>query len=58
MRLFVGFLIAFLLGVTCGLLHIPLPAPPNLLGATLVLVMTCGYLMTDLILTKRKRKRK
>lgn len=50
MKIFVGFIIAFLLGVTCRLLQIPLPAPPNLLGALLVLTITFGYLFVDFML--------
>lgn len=56
MKLFLGFVIAFLLGAICEVLRIPLPAPTNLLGATLVIVITCGYLAADMFLKKFKGK--
>lgn len=40
-----GFLLAFLVGALCRRFDVPLPAPPKLLGAVLVVVMTLGYLV-------------
>lgn len=38
---------AFLIGAACRWFDVPVPAPPKLLGALLVLAMTLGYLVTD-----------
>jgi XapX domain-containing protein len=38
-----GVLIGLLIGVACRVLDIPLPAPPKLTGALLVVAMTIGY---------------
>ncbi|MEL7536436.1 MAG: DUF1427 family protein [Pseudomonadota bacterium] len=43
----IGFALAFLIGVVCRLAAIPLPAPPVLIGALLVVAMTSGYALTD-----------
>ena len=47
MKLFLGFILAFLIGSGCRLLAIPLPAPTALLGAFIVLSLTSGYLVCD-----------
>jgi XapX domain-containing protein len=39
----VGLVLGFLIGLACRLLDIPLPAPPKLVGALLVVAMTLGY---------------
>ena len=51
-RLAIGFMLAFLIGVGCRLLEIPLPAPTALLGAFIVLALTSGYLLTDKALSR------
>lgn len=38
-----GVLIGLVIGVACRVLDIPLPAPPRLPGALLVVAMTVGY---------------
>jgi len=40
----VGILLALLIGAGCRLFGIPLPAPPTIQGALLVLAMTAGFL--------------
>jgi len=40
-----GYLLAFLVGALCRRFDVPLPAPPKLFGAVLVVVMTLGYLV-------------
>jgi XapX domain-containing protein len=40
----VGIALALLIGAGCRLLDIPLPAPPKIQGALLVLAMTVGFL--------------
>jgi len=47
MRLALGLLLAFLLGVATRLFRLPVPAPPSLLGATLVVAVTTGYLLAE-----------
>ncbi len=47
MKVTLGLLLALAIGVACQLAGIPLPAPPVLIGALLVLAMTLGYVVTD-----------
>jgi XapX domain-containing protein len=47
MKTVIGLLLAFVIGIACRLLDIPLPAPPALVGALLVLSMTVGYILMD-----------
>lgn len=47
MKIVLGFLLAFAIGVVCRVAFIPLPAPPVLIGALLVVAMTLGYVATD-----------
>lgn len=42
-----GAALAVLIGIGCRILDIPLPAPPRLQGALLVLAMTAGFLAAD-----------
>ena len=42
-----GLVLALLIGLGCRLLDIPLPAPPKLQGALLVVAMTLGFLVAD-----------
>ncbi|MEO1120356.1 MAG: DUF1427 family protein [Pseudomonadota bacterium] len=51
-----GLLLAFGIGVLCRAVSIPLPAPPVLIGALLVLAMTLGYVLTDRYLRSRPAK--
>ncbi len=50
----IGFVLAFGIGVVCRALEIPLPAPPVLIGALLVVAMTSGYILTDRFATRRE----
>jgi XapX domain-containing protein len=45
-----GVLIGLLIGAACRVLDIPLPAPPKLTGALLVMAMTIGYVASAAIL--------
>ncbi|PWG63511.1 DUF1427 family protein [Sediminicurvatus halobius] len=47
MKIAIGLLLGFVIGVVCRLSGVPLPAPPALLGALLVLAMTTGYLLME-----------
>ncbi|TVQ79028.1 MAG: XapX domain-containing protein [Bradymonadales bacterium] len=41
----IGFLLAFFIGLCCKRFDIPLPSPPTLYGASLVVSITLGYLL-------------
>ena len=56
MKIALGLLLAFAIGVGCRLAAIPLPAPPVLIGALLVLAMTLGYVVTDRYANGREAK--
>ena len=53
MKLLLGSLVAFLVGVGCRYFDLPVPSPPVLPGALLVVAMTLGYSGTDRVLTRR-----
>ena len=55
-RLIFGYLLAFSIGVICRLGAIPLPSPPVLIGALVVVAMTLGYIFADKFLAKRKAR--
>ncbi len=42
-----GLVLAFSIGAGARFLDIPVPAPPRILGALLVLAMTIGYVCAD-----------
>lgn len=48
-----GILLGLGIGAACRWIDIPLPAPPKLVGALLVVAMTVGFVATDLVLTTR-----
>lgn len=48
----IGLLLGFLIGVGCRWFDLPLPAPPRIVGALLVVFMTLGFLATDLALVE------
>lgn len=56
MKIAIGFALAFAIGVICRLVGIPLPAPPAIVGALLVVAMTAGYLITGRYALKRPNK--
>jgi len=56
MKIALGFLLAFAIGVVCRMAFIPLPAPPVLIGALVVLSMTLGYTAIDRLAGYRKAK--
>lgn len=45
-----GIGLGFAIGVGCRMLDLPLPAPPRLVGALLVVTITGGYLLTGLLI--------
>ena len=58
MKVLIGFILCFLIGVACRLSNIPLPAPPALVGALLVVAMTIGYSLTDKFAQHRQAQNK
>lgn len=50
MKIAIGLLVGFLIGVGCRYFDIPVPSPPVLPGALLVVAMTLGYTTTDRLL--------
>jgi XapX domain-containing protein len=45
-----GLLLAFGIGFGCRWIDIPVPAPPRLEGALLVVAMSAGFIATNLVL--------
>jgi XapX domain-containing protein len=48
-----GLALGFGIGAGCRWSEIPLPSPPQLVGALLVVAMTLGYAFTDRYLAKQ-----
>jgi XapX domain-containing protein len=46
----VGIILGLLIGASCRWFDVPVPSPPKLLGALLVVAMTTGYIATDKLL--------
>jgi XapX domain-containing protein len=47
LKMLIAIVIGTLIGVACRYFDVPVPAPPKLLGAILVLAMTLGYIGMD-----------
>lgn len=45
----VGVVLGLLIGVICRWFDLPLPAPPKLVGALLVVAMTLGFMTGNMI---------
>jgi len=52
-RFAAGLLLGFGIGFACRAFGIPVPAPPVLVGALLVVAMTAGYQLGDRHLARR-----
>jgi len=50
MKSIIGLVLGFLLGFVCRYFEIPVPSPPKLLGALLVVATTIGYMAADRIM--------
>lgn len=48
-----GIILGLAIGMGCRWFDIPLPAPPKLVGALLVVAMTIGFVGTDVLLHSR-----
>lgn len=47
----IGIVLALLIGASCRWLDIPVPAPPRIQGALLVVAMTIGFLTANHVFT-------
>ena len=56
MKVVMGFALAFAIGIVCRLTTVPLPAPPVLIGALLVVAMSAGYAVTDRFAAHREAR--
>jgi XapX domain-containing protein len=52
-KILVGIFLGLLIGVACRWFDIPVPSPPKLTGALLVVAMTVGYMVTDRLIASR-----
>lgn len=43
----IALILGLLIGVFCRWFDVPVPSPPKLIGALLVMAMTVGYITTD-----------
>ena len=50
MKLLIGVVVSFVVGVGCRYFDVPVPSPPLIPGALLVLAMTVGYSSTNRLL--------
>lgn len=48
----VGVFVALVIGAVVRLLRLPIPAPPTIIGALMVLGMTVGYVVVDALLKR------
>lgn len=48
----IGLVLAALIGAGCRWFDLPLPAPPRIVGALLVVAITIGFLVADLGMTQ------
>jgi XapX domain-containing protein len=53
MKILIGAMVAFLIGAGCRYFDIPVPSPPVLPGALLVVAMTLGYSAIDRALSRK-----
>ncbi|MAZ47970.1 MAG: XapX domain-containing protein [Halobacteriovoraceae bacterium] len=56
LKYLISVIIAFVLGAVCNLWGLPVPAPPMLLGALMIITMTLSYMATDRYLSKKEEK--
>jgi XapX domain-containing protein len=56
MRIALGLALALTIGSICRVAGVPLPAPPVLIGATLVVAMSSGYVLADRFARHREAK--
>lgn len=47
----IGLALGFGIGIACRWFDLPLPAPPKIVGALLVVAMSAGFVGTDVFLS-------
>ena len=52
-KVLVGIVLGLSIGAACRWFDIPVPSPPKLTGALLVVAMTVGYMVTDKIIAAK-----
>ena len=52
-KILVGIILGLGIGVACRWFDIPVPSPPKLTGALLVVAMTVGYMLTDKVIAAK-----
>lgn len=57
-RTVIGLFLGLLIGVACRWFDVPVPSPPKLIGALLVVAMTVGYIATDKMLAVKSNERR
>ncbi|MBC8104718.1 MAG: DUF1427 family protein [Cytophagales bacterium] len=55
-KIFLGLLLGFVIGIGCRWFDIPLPGPPKLVGALVIVSITMGYLGADYLIAHRPRE--
>jgi XapX domain-containing protein len=53
MKIAAGIILAVVIGAVCRVFDVPVPSPPKLVGALLVVAMTLGYLATDKVMATK-----
>jgi len=53
----IALLLGLSIGVFCRWFDVPVPSPPKLIGALLVVAMTVGYITTDKLLARSGERR-
>lgn len=53
MKIAMGLILGIAIGAACRWFDIPVPSPPKLVGALLVVAMTVGYLATDKVIATK-----
>ncbi len=52
-KVIIGIILGLVIGAACRWYDIPVPSPPKLTGALLVVAMTVGYMVTDRVIATR-----
>lgn len=56
-KVMMGLILGLVIGIGCRCFDIPLPSPPQLVGALVILSMTSGYVGTDYLLNRQAKMR-
>ena len=52
-KIIAGMILCLIIGAGCRWFDIPLPGPPKLVGALLIVSITVGYIATDKLIASR-----